>query len=86
MSKKWVVDAIPPSRKRGRHGSTILVDRRNAIAVAICPAPAETGGVDMDYPRPQGHQLSADSLSCSIAVIVELDVLQQLSELGSITF
>ena len=81
-SKKWVVDAIPPSRGLGRHGSTILVDRRNAIAVEICPAPAESDGVDMDDPKPQGHQLSADSLSRSIAVIADLKMLQQIIGVG----
>jgi len=44
--------------------------------------PAESDGVDVDDPKPREHQLSADSLSCSIAVIVELNVLQQVIEVG----
>jgi hypothetical protein len=74
MSKTRVIDANSPSSARGRHGSKLLVDRRNAIAAAI--SRAESSGVDMAYPRPQGHDLSADGLSCSIAVIVELNVLE----------
>ena len=51
-----------------------LLPRANTTVAAIYRA--ESSGVDMAHPRPQGHDLSADGVSCSIAVIVELNVLQ----------